>query len=95
MAISETKLQSILQNSFPNAKIKITDTAGDQDHYALEITDYQLESQLDLSSNIPGDSGISTKTTQQGYVAGVSTDNAGASRSAPNILQTWQPEAHV
>ena len=38
MAISETKLQSILQNSFPNAKIKITDTARDQDHYALEIT---------------------------------------------------------
>ena len=38
MAISETKLQSILQNSFPNAKIKITDTAGDQEHYALEIT---------------------------------------------------------
>jgi stress-induced morphogen len=38
MAISETKLQSILQNSFPNAKIKITDTAGDQDHYTLEIT---------------------------------------------------------
>ena len=38
MAISESKLQSILQNSFPNAKIKITDTAGDQDHYALEIT---------------------------------------------------------
>ena len=38
MAISETKLQSILQNSFPNAEIKITDTAGDQDHYALEIT---------------------------------------------------------
>lgn len=38
MAISESKLQSILQNSFPNAKIKIIDTAGDQDHYALEIT---------------------------------------------------------
>ncbi len=38
MAISESKLLSILQNSFPNAKIKITDTAGDQDHYALEIT---------------------------------------------------------
>ena len=38
MAIPASKLQSILQNSFPNAKIKITDTAGDQDHYALEIT---------------------------------------------------------
>ena len=38
MAIPESKLRSILQNSFPNAKIKITDTAGDQDHYVLEIT---------------------------------------------------------
>lgn len=43
MAISESKLQSILQNSFPNAKIKITDTAGDQDHYALEITNPAFE----------------------------------------------------
>ena len=39
MAIPESKLRSILQNSFPNAKIKITDTAGDQDHYVLEILD--------------------------------------------------------
>ena len=38
MAISERKLESILLSSFPNAKIKITDTVGDQDHYALEIT---------------------------------------------------------
>ena len=38
MAISETKLISILQQSFPNAKIKITDLAGDQDHYSLDIT---------------------------------------------------------
>ena len=38
MAISKTKLISILQQSFPNAKIKITDLAGDQDHYSLDIT---------------------------------------------------------
>jgi stress-induced morphogen len=38
MAISESKLTTILQQSFPNAKIKITDLAGDQDHYALDIT---------------------------------------------------------
>ena len=38
MAISETKLISILQQSFSNAKIKITDLAGDQDHYSLDIT---------------------------------------------------------
>ena len=38
MAISETKLISILHQSFPNAKRKITDLAGDQDHYSLDIT---------------------------------------------------------
>ena len=38
MAISENKLMSILKQSFPNAKIKITDLAGDQDHYSLDIT---------------------------------------------------------
>jgi len=38
MAISENKLMSILKQSFPNAIIKITDLAGDQDHYSLDIT---------------------------------------------------------
>lgn len=38
MAIAESKLQGILQQSFPDAKIIIKDLAGDQDHYALEIT---------------------------------------------------------
>ena len=38
MAISEIKLTSILQQSFPNAKIKISDLAGDQDHYSLDVT---------------------------------------------------------
>ena len=38
MAISELKLQTILQQSFPDAKIIIKDLAGDQDHYALDIT---------------------------------------------------------
>ncbi len=39
MAISEKELFSILQQNFPNAKIKLKDIAGDQDHYTLEITD--------------------------------------------------------
>lgn len=38
MAISESKLTSILQQSFPDAKIIITDLAGNHDHYALDIT---------------------------------------------------------
>lgn len=37
MAISEERLKLILQQNFPNAKIIITDLAGDQDHYSLEI----------------------------------------------------------
>ena len=39
MAISQEDLFSILQQSFPNAQIKITDLAGDNDHYSLDITD--------------------------------------------------------
>lgn len=43
MAISQEELHSILQQSFPNAQIKITDLAGDNDHYSLEITDRSFE----------------------------------------------------
>lgn len=39
MAISQDELLSILQQSFPDAQIKITDLAGDNDHYSLDITD--------------------------------------------------------
>jgi len=39
MAISITELEDIIKQSFPQAKIKITDLAGDKDHYALEIQD--------------------------------------------------------
>lgn len=39
MAISQQELLSILQQSFPHAQIKITDLAGDNDHYSLEIAD--------------------------------------------------------
>ena len=39
MAISEQELYNILQQSFPNAQIKITDLAGDNDHYSLDIAD--------------------------------------------------------
>lgn len=38
MAISKSKLKNILQENFPDAKIIIQDTAGDQDHYAIDIT---------------------------------------------------------
>lgn len=37
MAISETKLRTILQQNFPDDKIIIKDFRGDQDHYSVEI----------------------------------------------------------
>ena len=39
MAISEEELHYILQQKFPDAKIKLKDLAGDKDHYSLEISD--------------------------------------------------------
>ena len=42
MAIERLELTNILQQSFPNAQIKITDLVGDGDHYSLEITDHSF-----------------------------------------------------
>jgi stress-induced morphogen len=39
MAIAFDKLQKILQNSFPNAKIELVDLVGDSDHYSVTIID--------------------------------------------------------
>jgi len=45
MAISITELEAIIKQSFPRAKLKITDLAGDRDHYALEISDASFAGQ--------------------------------------------------
>ena len=42
MVISVEELEKTLKKSFPNSIIKIIDLAGDQDHYALEISDVQF-----------------------------------------------------
>ena len=39
MAISATELETLLRESFPDAKITITDLAGDGNHYAAEVID--------------------------------------------------------
>jgi stress-induced morphogen len=39
MAISKAELHQILLQKFPDAIIKITDLAGDEDHYSLDISD--------------------------------------------------------
>ncbi len=42
MAISVEELETILKESFPNSTMKITDLVGDQDHYALEMSEIQF-----------------------------------------------------
>ncbi len=39
MAISAVELESLLKEGFPQAKITITDLAGDGNHYAAEVVD--------------------------------------------------------
>lgn len=46
MAIRQDELFTILQQAFPNAQIKITDLAGDNDHYSLDIMDEQFKDML-------------------------------------------------
>jgi stress-induced morphogen len=39
MPIPQEKLQKILEENFPEAKIEIIDLAGDDNHYNVTITD--------------------------------------------------------
>jgi len=39
MAITATELETLLRDSFPQARITITDLAGDGNHYAAEVVD--------------------------------------------------------
>ncbi len=43
MAITINELENILLVKFPQAKIKIIDLAGDEDHYSLHISDQSFE----------------------------------------------------
>ena len=39
MAMQAIEIESLLKETFPDAKIVITDLAGDGNHYAAEVTD--------------------------------------------------------
>lgn len=39
MAITLEELETLLKEGFPNAKVTITDLAGDGNHYAAEVID--------------------------------------------------------
>jgi stress-induced morphogen len=39
MAIEEHEIEALIRAAFPDAKITITDTAGDGNHWAAEVID--------------------------------------------------------
>ena len=39
MAMQANEIEALLKESFPDAKITITDLAGDGNHYAAEVID--------------------------------------------------------
>lgn len=45
MAIEAQEIESLLRESFPDAKITITDLAGDGNHYAAEVIDESFRGQ--------------------------------------------------
>lgn len=51
MAISHTDFSNLIKDKFPNAKFKITDLLGDEDHYLLEIADPAFEGKSRVSQH--------------------------------------------
>ena len=45
MAIEAQEIEDLIRAGFPNAKITITDLAGDGNHYAAEVTDESFRGQ--------------------------------------------------
>jgi len=39
MVMQSKEIENLIKETFPNAKITITDLAGDGNHYAAEVTD--------------------------------------------------------
>ncbi len=45
MAMQAREIEDLIRTSFPDAKITITDLAGDGNHYAAEVIDESFRSQ--------------------------------------------------
>lgn len=45
MAIEAQEIEALLRQSFPHARITITDMAGDGNHYAAEVVDESFRGQ--------------------------------------------------
>lgn len=51
MPIKQNELHQILADNFPNAKIEITDLAGDDDHYSLKISDESFRGKTKIAQH--------------------------------------------
>jgi stress-induced morphogen len=51
MPITHDDLLKLLQNAYPNAEIALRDTAGDQDHWLIEIADVGLNAKPRIAAH--------------------------------------------
>ncbi len=45
MAMEAHEIEALIREAFPNAKIEVTDLAGDGNHYAAEVIDESFRGQ--------------------------------------------------
>jgi stress-induced morphogen len=45
MAIEAQEIETLIRTTFPNARITVTDLAGDGNHYAAEVVDESFRGQ--------------------------------------------------
>ncbi len=51
MPIAHDELLILLKNAYPNAQIAVRDTAGDQDHWLIEIADAGLNAKTRIAAH--------------------------------------------
>ena len=51
MPIAHDDLLNLLQNAYPTAEIAVRDTAGDQDHWLIEIADASLNAKSRIAAH--------------------------------------------
>jgi len=51
MPIAANTLENLILEAFPDAKIKITDLAGDDDHWAVEVISAEFKGQSRINQH--------------------------------------------
>jgi stress-induced morphogen len=63
MAIEGQEIEDLIREAFPDAKITITDLAGDGNHWAAEVIDASFKDKMDGKSGELHALALTTKAT--------------------------------